>query len=461
MQTASTIAALATPHGAGALAVIRISGPDAFSVVESCLDKRERFWAVPSRRIALYSFVGTARGNGPVIDRVTAVKYSAPRSYTGENMVEIICHGGTAVIERILELLMDAGAVYAKRGEFTRRAFLNGKIDLVGAEAVHQMVSSRTAAQHRNAVISHTGGYRPLLEKWRQDVEQLLVEIEYAIEFGEEEDARAAGHDERISERISALHREVSAELEKRELMRRYEGSVEIAFVGPPNAGKSTLMNLVLGYERSIVFPEAGTTRDAVSETMSWRGMDVRFVDCAGLRAVGEGIERMGVERSWEFVEASDVVVLVTAADDKLRSEEREVVGKRAKRGLLVGVVNKVDLERGEEKREFFERNGVPFVCTAAIQRDQRRPVVDFLSATLEGARAHLEEGSILCTKRQEIIAKKISEELFCMETAEKNSEEIMAVHARNVLELLDEFVGKCTPEETLNTVFEQFCIGK
>jgi tRNA modification GTPase len=441
--------------------VIRISGQDAFSIVASCLDKGEHFSAAAPRRIALYGFVGTARGNGPLIDRVTAVKYCAPRSYTGENMVEIICHGGMAIVERILEQLMDAGAEYAKRGEFTRRAFLNGKMDLVGAEAVQQMVSSRTAAEHRNAAINCTGGYRPLLEKWRRDVERLLVEIEYAIEFGEEESAGSVNHEERISERVSALHREVSAELERREIMRRYEGCVEIAFVGPPNAGKSTLMNLVLGYERSIVFSEAGTTRDAVSETMSWRGMDVRFVDCAGLRAVGEGIERMGVERSWEFVDASDVVVLVTAADDSLKSEEREVVSRRAKKGLLVGVVNKVDLERGEDKRQFFERNGIPFVCAAAIRRDQRSLVVDFLSAILEGVRGQLDEVSILCTKRQEAIAKKISEELFCMEAAEENTEEIMAVHARNVLELLDEFVGRSTPEEVLNTVFEQFCVGK
>ncbi|MBD3391014.1 MAG: GTP-binding protein, partial [Chitinivibrionales bacterium] len=308
----STITALATPRGAAALAMIRVSGPDAFSIVKACLDARERFDRLGARRLALVRFTGPVAGE--VVDEVSIVKYAAPGSYTGEDTVEITCHGGLAVVERILEELMDAGAVYAVPGEFTKRAFLNGKMDLARAESVHQVVQSRTTAQHRRAVWNYFGGYRRKLEAWRAGVEEIVSLLETGIEFEEEHEVGDVS--ERARENACRLLSDVEKELEGRESMRERERGVQVAFVGPPNAGKSTLLNLVLGYERSIVFGDEGTTRDAVSEWVTWHGHDVKFIDSAGLRSTDQEVERLGVERTWAYIEKCDLVVLVTAADE-------------------------------------------------------------------------------------------------------------------------------------------------
>jgi tRNA modification GTPase len=459
MQSGSTIAALATAHGTAALALIRISGDRAISIVKGCVDLGESFDNAPLREVRLYRIVN--EDGGEPLDQVTAIKYRAPRTYTGEDMVEIICHGGGATVERILERLLSGGAVYASKGEFTRRAFLNGKVDLAGAEAVNQVVRSRRDARYRNALESYFGGYRAALERWRAAITAILVDIESAIEFGDEDVAWERASHGSVGERISSLRREVVEEVERRREIELTGEGAQVAFVGPPNVGKSTILNLVLGYERAIVFPEEGTTRDAVSEIVSWRGMDVKFVDSAGLRAAATGVEQMGVDRSWAFVETSELVVLVTAANEALGKVEEEIVSRRGGKGGLVGIVNKSDLAAGKEKMNFFAENAVECIQMSAIDVSQRQKVVDFLFRALEKMRGDIEQRSIVCTRRQERIARQMADFLEEMEDAGRGGGEVVAYYGRKVLELLDEFVGKTTSEDILNAVFDEFCVGK
>jgi tRNA modification GTPase len=209
------------------------------------------------------------------------------------------------------------------------------------------------------------------------------------------------------------------------------------------------------------VFPEEGTTRDAVSEWVRWQGMDVKFIDCAGLRNTGIKIEQIGVERSWQLIDNSELVILVTPTNEELKSEEYEVVKRRKNKGGILGIINKTDLGQDKGKQEFFKTNNIPFISISAIIQDQRNTIQNFLMKTLEDKRSDIEYGSIVCTPRQETILRKVIYYLSEMESAGKDQEEILAEYGRKIQEQLDDFTGKCTSEDIINSIFQKFCIGK
>jgi tRNA modification GTPase len=459
MESLPTIAALATAHGPGALAVIRVSGEQATQIVGSCVKNKEALICAEDRQTVLCRFIGCR--NREAVDQVTVVKYSAPRSYTGENMVEIICHGSMILVEKILENLIDAGAQYASKGDFTRRAFMNGKIDLIRAEAIGQIGRNASVAQVETAVHNYFGGYQQSLVFWRNQVEQLQADIESWIDFGDEDDVAGSNVEDRIGERIARLKEQIEREIRIRDKICECDHGARIAFVGPPNAGKSTILNLVLGYERSIVFPEEGTTRDAVSERVSWHGFEVTFIDCAGLRKTEKTVERLGVDRSWAIVDNSDVVVLVSSADRKETEEEKEALKRKAQQGKMLGIINKIDLQAPDGKKGFFKKNKLPYICISAIDPGFREKVIDFILDSVMEFKKHMESRSIITTKRQEKIAKDMTKHLEEMQKLTIGQGELLAVHARHMRECMDDFVGKSTPEDILNEIFSEFCIGK
>ena len=459
MGSNTTIAALATPQGASALAVIRISGPQAIDIVKQCIEKKEKFSYAPPRQIGLYRFIAGEKGE--TVDHISAIKYCAPRSYTGEDMVEIFCHGSMMIVEKILSSLIDKGAQYALPGEFSKRAFLAGKMSLVRAEAITQMIESVSEASHRIAVACYFGSYEPYLNHWKERIERILAAIEAEIEFSEEHIDGENERKKKIKEEVVHIRKEIEEQIEKRKEIKQREHGIQMCFAGVPNTGKSTIMNLVLGYERSIVFHEEGTTRDAVSEQVKWQGVDVRFIDCAGLRDTEKEVERIGIQRSWGYIEKSDIVVLVVAADQGIRKEEIEVIKRKKQKGIIAGIVNKTDLEGGNEKCELFNKENIPYIKCSAIKKEERNTIIDFLKGIISEKKPYQIQKTIICNQRQENVLKKICIELEEMEKTVDIGEEIMAVHAYNILDYLDEYVGKSNKEEIINKIFSEFCIGK
>ncbi len=456
MEVNDTIVAIATPPGTGALAIIRVSGERALTLIKKRVKEEEKFEKVPPQKIGLYRFIDTKADY--IIDEITAIKYHSPRSFTGEDMVEIICHGGSVVPERILESLIDDGARYAGRGEFSRRAFCNGKTSLAKAESINQIVNSKNIIQHKSAIQSYLGGYQSFIREWKTDIEDILVEIESSIEFGEDDDIATRDSTSIVDKKIGNIKERVLSELEKRRIIKETESGVHIAIVGPVNAGKSSLLNLIVGYERSIVDTEAGTTRDFISEERIIDTIPVTLIDTAGLKKSAKGVEKRGIERSKEFIKSSAIDMWVTAADEEVKSEEKEI--ERMHTRKILGIINKIDLSEGKIKEKMFSGLHIPYIKISAIDNGDRKKVEQFIHREVEEIYKGIQHDCIISNKRQEKIIEEVLMEIGKIERCGKE-EEIKAEYCRNILRKFEEFVGKSTTEEVLDKIFSEFCIGK
>lgn len=312
----NTICALATPHGSGAIAVIRLSGPDAIDIAARLFRGRKPLGEYAANSIAFGNIVDFhLPENDPsaVVDEVLVSVFRAPHSYTGEDSVEISCHGSQYIIQRILELLVDAGARGAAPGEFTQRAFLNGKMDLAQAEAVSDLINSETAGAHRIALAQMKGGFSDELKEMRESLVQLVSLMELELDFSEE-DVEFADRTQlrELLERVSTHIRHLR---ESFKLGNVIKNGVPVAIVGATNTGKSTLLNALVGEERAIVSDIHGTTRDTIEDTVNLGGITFRFIDTAGIRNTTETIEMIGIERTYHKMSQASIIILVLDAE--------------------------------------------------------------------------------------------------------------------------------------------------
>jgi len=344
MPANKTIVAVSTPSGRGALALLRLSGPEAFSITAKCLKEKALFKTAEMRYIGLYTIIDPFHLK--TIDQVTIIKYSAPRSYTGENMVEIIGHGGKFIVHELLKALKTAGAKGAEKGEFTRRALVNGKIDLLKAEAIQGIIESESQTGLACARKLYSGESLSAFSRWREELTGLLEGIEAWIEFEEEEGAkdRAAG-----KENLDRFIRVLGEDLQRRERIKIIDDGLKVVIAGPANAGKSTLFNRLLGFDRTIVHNTPGTTRDMVSEHVMIGDNEVQLIDSAGFREAENEVEKKGIERSREAIRGASIVLWVTAADEKLVQTELEEIEKKRGSPMLC-IINKIDKGDRTEK---------------------------------------------------------------------------------------------------------------
>lgn len=453
-----TIAAIASARGEGAIAVIRISGAEAHRIAGSCLSGAIPFDTSEARQINRFSFVDPQAKT--MIDDVTAIRYQAPRSYTGEDMAELFCHGGGYVVECILACLLRMGARLAHPGEFTRRGLLDGKFDLLKAESIQALVNSTTAIQHRNAVEMYRGESIKAIAQIRDRLEDALVDIESRIEFGDEDDVYLKPATS-ISDRISASVTILAEEIERRSRYKKAEKGVIVAILGETNAGKSSLFNALLEAERSIVHSSKGTTRDFISENIIVDKMPVSLLDTAGIGMPENEVEAQGIERSWQYIEQAEVAIFVTsAASESLTPEELAILERR---GALktIAVLNKLDLGPGRLKKEVLELRGIATISVCLLKDEDKKSVRLFFSEQLKPVMEEYSVVSFLLNTRQEAAAMKALEELQAIEIAGLVSEDQIAFHIKSALGHLGEFVGASASDKILDEVFSRFCIGK
>lgn len=337
-----TICARATASGHGAITVIRVSGPESFVVVDRCFRPADGIPLVESR--SWHVKFGQFYRRETLVDEVLVTLFRAPRSYTGENSVEISCHGSEYIAQQILETLLDAGARLAEGGEFTRRAFLNGKMDLAQAEAVADVIASETAAAHRVALQQMRGGFSDELGRMRGDLLQLVSLMELELDFSEEE--------VEFADRSQLVHTVGELTTHVRKLIKSFalgnviKNGVPVAIAGATNTGKSTLLNALLGEERAIVSSIHGTTRDTIEETLNIDGITFRFIDTAGIRNTTETIEIIGIERTYTKIRQAAVVLMVLDAerpeyfDEGLQTLASRIDGKHQQ---VIVLLNKID----------------------------------------------------------------------------------------------------------------------
>ncbi len=457
-----TIAAIVTPPGEGGVGIIRISGPAALEIAGHFFRPKYRqdLRKGPSFRL-VYGHIVDPK-NGEVVDEVLLALMRAPRSYTREDVVEIHGHGGIVPLRQVLELCIAGGARLAEPGEFTKRAFLNGRLDLAQAEAVLDVIRAKTGDGLRLAVSQLEGRLSQEITSFREELVRVLAEIEAGIDFPDE-DIPEQTIDE-VIEKLKALARACGRLLEKAETGRIYRDGLATAIVGKPNVGKSSLLNALLRENRAIVTAVPGTTRDVIEEIVSIRGIPLRLLDTAGLRETEDVVERIGVARSREAVARADLVILVLDASTGIEDEDRAVFelvkGKR-----LVAVVNKVDLApEGLAEDTVAEMTGAEAVVRTELTAGRGLEELENTIAELVLGGRVIRDNSIYITneRHKASLLQARRHLLEAVETLEQRLPlEISAIDVRAALEAFGEITGATVTEDVLDRIFADFCIGK
>lgn len=436
------IVALATPPGRAALAVIRLSGQGVFEIAGQVIDT---FRAHPARVATLATFMDA---NRQPIDRGVYTVFPAPRSYTGDDVVELSCHGGLQVPTRLLAALQAAGARPATPGEFTRRAVLNGKLDLVQAEAVGDLIDATAPAQAHAALRQLEGGLSRRLAALRESLIEVQALLSYDIDFPEEDDGPISP--QRIAGQIDGVAAQVNQLVATAPAAERLREGALLVFAGRPNAGKSSLFNALLGSARTLVTEIPGTTRDAVEAHTDFLGWPVRLADTAGLWDAPEEIDRLGVEVSWRYLKSADLVLLCAEAGRELGNDEAAIVATRPT--LLVRT--KVDL-KGATRDGF----GVSVVTGEGLG-ELRRAAAE----RVFGDQIDLADLEPALTRERHRAALMRAQEALAQVTPHlgRHGDAVLAAHhVREATAALDELLGAVDIEEVLDRVFGNFCVGK
>lgn len=440
-----TIVAISTPFGEGAIALLRMSGPEAVEIADRVFRSKRRVCEIPSR---VQQFGKIVDAHGAVLDEVLLTVFRAPGSYTGEEMVEIACHGGILVTRRLLGLLLEQGARSANGGEFTQRAFLNGKMDLTQAEAVMDLIQAQTDLALRAATEQLEGRLGSKVREIQEAILALLAHVEAYIDFPEEDIDPETG--EALRGRVTAIQDQVGLLLRTADQGRVLREGVRTVIYGEPNVGKSSLLNLLLGYERAIVSDTPGTTRDTIEETINLRGVPLRLVDTAGVRESHDAIEQAGIARTLQHLERADLVLHVVDASEP-RGAEVPTEGKR----LLV--LNKVDLGRHST---WEGATGVELSC-----RDGRgmEALGEAVFTRVMGQGMNGGDFTVAINARHQACLKTAERYLVAARAAleAELSAEFVAIELRSALDAVGDVVGRLDTEDLLGKIFSTFCLGK
>lgn len=443
--SSETIAAISTPAGEGAIALVRISGPDGIAIADQIFRGQQN----PSQFQSHVQHLGQIFDGDQMLDQVIASVHRAPHSYTGEDLVEISCHGGVLLTGRVLEVCLRAGARAARPGEFTERAFLNGKMDLTQAEAVIDMIRATTDLALRSAVEQLEGSLGATIKEIRDELIALLAHIEASLDFPDED--VAPDNAETLRDRLRRVREKVDSLLATAERGRIMREGVRVVIYGATNAGKSSLLNRLLGFERAIVSEIPGTTRDTIEEVINLRGVPLRLVDSAGLRDSVDPLERAGMERTERSRRAADLLLHVV---DASAPRPADFVNERAATEILL--LNKSDLPEHADWKS-TETLRISCVTTDGLSGlDQK--ILERIGA------GHLEaENSVAINARHRDCLRRAREACARADVtfSEKHSLEYVAVDLRAALQAVTEVVAAESDDAILDSVFAQFCIGK
>jgi tRNA modification GTPase len=440
-----TIAALSTPFGEGAIALIRMSGPGAVAIA------RGLFLPAPSGDWRpRFQYYGKIVDQGEAIDDVLLTLFRAPASYTGEDVIEIACHGGILVTRRILQLLFSRGARAADPGEFTQRAFLNGKMDLTQAEAVMDLIRAQTELALRAAKEQLEGRLGARIRELREQLLQLLAHVEAYIDFPDEDIDPDTG--EALLAKIDKVTAGIHALLQTAGQGKILREGVRTVIFGEPNVGKSSLLNLLLGEERAIVSELPGTTRDTIEEVINLRGIPLRLIDTAGVRESSDTIEREGIARTLRHLERADLALHLADA-----SQPPHPLPVDSSSSAVILVLNKCDLG---EHPDWNRCDAVRISCRENRGLDQ---LAEKIVSVVMGGNVNLQDTSIAINARHQDCLRRANEFMLAARGAfcDGLSAEFIAVDLHAALDAIGEVVGKADSDELLGRIFSTFCIGK
>ena len=462
MHLKDTIIALATPSGAGALAVIRLSGPNSISMIDDFFNSIHSKKMINQRSHTIH--LGHITDSGRVIDEVLVSIFKNPQSYTGENVVEISCHGSTYIQQEILQLFVRNGARIANPGEFTLRAFLNAKLDLSQAEAVADLISSENKASHQIAMQQMRGGFSNKIKELRDELLNFASLIELELDFSEE-DVEFADR-KQFQDLLNRIIKVLKYLIDSFSTGNVIKNGIPISIIGAPNVGKSTLLNALLNEDKAIVSDIAGTTRDAIEDEITIEGIKFRFIDTAGIRQTEDIIESIGIEKTFEKITQSQVILYLIDVS-KLRSESItlfnneifKIQEKYPDKGLIV-VANKIDLaDIGTVKKSII----YPHTLYTSAKSDMgisclKTKLLEFVNTGV----LRNNETIITNSRHYDSLLKALAEVQKVQKGIEaKLSGDLLAIDIRQALHHFGEITGEITSDDLLGNIFANFCIGK
>jgi tRNA modification GTPase len=463
MISQETIVALATPSGAGAIAIIRLSGKDAITIAADV------FQSVSGKDITKQKthtiHLGHIVDNGKVYDQVLLSIFKGPNSYTGENVIEVSCHGSTFIQQQIIQLLLRRGAKMAQAGEFTLRAFLNGKLDLSQAEAVADLIASDNEASHQIAMQQMRGGFSNEIAKLREELLNFASLIELELDFAEE-DVEFADRTQfyELLERIEFVLKRL---IDSFAVGNVIKNGIPVAIVGEPNVGKSTLLNALLNEERAIVSDIAGTTRDTIEDELVINGIGFRFIDTAGIRETQDHVESIGIQKTFEKIEQAQVVMFLVDSTEltmesleRLKVEVEKIKNKYPQKALLT-IFNKKD-KLEERLLQNLESQIENSIFISAKQKVGIEELKNELMSFVNTGALRNNETIVTNTRHYDSLLKAL-EEIQKVKWGLNSglSSDLMAIDIRSALYFFGEITGEVTNDELLGNIFANFCIGK
>ena len=456
-----TIIALATPYGVGAIAVIRLSGETAIDLASQFFEGRSK-GKVLKDQDSHTVHLGLIKDGERVLDEVLATIFKAPNSYTGENVVEISCHGSTFIQQEILQLFLQNGARHADAGEFTLRAFLNGKMDLSQAEAVADLIASDSQASHDIALQQMRGGFSSEIAALRDQLVHFASMIELELDFVEE-DVEFADRKE-FQALIHKIRQVVKRLVDSFALGNVLKNGIPVAIVGEPNVGKSTLLNALLNEEKAIVSDIAGTTRDAIEDEMILGGVSYRFIDTAGIRETSDVVESIGIQKTYENIEKAQLVLQLIDGEkvDVSRIEDEvSVLHEKYPEKKILTLINKADL-LAEEKLESIQAKHPDWLLISAKTKDGLEQLLAHLSKLVNTGALSNQQTVVSNSRHFEALTKAMDSLNEVQKGLDQDiSSDLVAIDIRQALHHLGEITGEITTDDLLGNIFANFCIGK
>jgi len=446
MRATDSIAAIATAPGSGGIGVVRVSGPASVQIAQGILG------TCPPPRYAAYQAFKEASGS--LIDRGIAIYYAAPNSYTGEDVLELQAHGGPALMQLLLARCIELGARQAEPGEFTRRAYLNDKLDLAQAEAVADVIGAATAEAARSAVRSLSGEFSQRIHALLNQLINLRMYVEACLDFPEEDiDFITQG---RVSEKLADISKQLQSVFAGAKQGNLLREGIQVVLVGQPNVGKSSLLNQLAGEELAIVTPIAGTTRDTIKSAIQINGVPLHIIDTAGLRETTDEIEQHGIARTWRALENANVALLLVDAAHGITESEKSLLGRLPSFLPRVWVHNKIDL--GPESPKFEERDGDTHIYLSA----KTGAGMDLLRSQLLKLVGWRPSGEgVFMARARHLLALEMVEKNLAQSALLLTQPELLAEELRQAQESLNTITGEFTPDDLLGEIFSRFCIGK
>ena len=455
----STIAAISTAPGVGWIGIIRLSGEETFNIIEKIFVPKNK-----SKEIKGYTF---KYGNiinpktNEILDEVLVSYFIKPRSYTMENMCEINSHGGNIVMQNILEVCLENGAELAEPGEFTKRAFLNGRIDLSQAESIIDIINSKTKKESKASLKQLEGFLSKKIKSIRKKIMDVMVDIEANIDYPEYDIEEVT--EKKVENMLKSIEKELMSLKNTFDNGKIIKDGINVAIVGKPNAGKSSLLNALLKEERAIVSQYKGTTRDSIEELMNIDGIPIKIIDTAGIREASDEVEKIGIERAKEIADNADLLIAIFDISANIDEEDIEIIDLIKDKKAII-VLNKIDLIQDNINVDSRISNlNKKIIKISALNKDGVEKISETIVEMFKINEINLDDGIIVTnTRHKNLINKAInSTENAQISLENKMPMDIVAIEIKNVLEDLGEITGEDVSENIINEIFAKFCLGK